>query len=181
MAALSMDGRIPRLEIVFKSRATAELDLLLEGSQLLVNDKWLDFHASHNDAPCGLSRVAAALNTNIDTFSCDHVIMGLYDLFLLELIKDRDSDQNALRERDSSLRLGVSENLRQMPRMIQIARGDHAGEISVTWTDSECGLLAKLHQLDLKCRVTLHRESTCSHKRFDLVVPEGKLTPLLRV
>ena len=58
--------------------------------------------------------------------------------------------------------------------MIDIVHGDNDGEILVSWTDPESSLLSKLHHLNVKCRVTLHRESTCSQKRFDLVGPTGK-------
>jgi hypothetical protein len=174
MAALSLDTRTTNIEIVFKSGARAELDLLLEGSQLQVNEKWLDFRTSHNDAPCGLSRMAFAEDINIQTFSCDHVVNELYDLVLVEVSKRRNTDHDALQEKDSSLRLRVSESLRQMPRMIETTHGDNPGEIVVSWIDPESSLVAKLHHLDLKCRVTLHRDSTCSHKKFDLVGPKGK-------
>jgi hypothetical protein len=174
IAALSVDTRTQNLEIVFKSGSSAELDLLLEDSQLQVNEKWLDFRASHKDAPCGLSRLAFAEDLAIHTFSCDHVINELYDLVLVEIKKERDTECGALREKDNSLQLRVSESLRQMPRMINIIHGYNDGEVLVSWTDPESTLLSKLHHLDLKCRVTLHRESTCSQKRFDLVGPKGK-------
>ncbi|PVH68501.1 hypothetical protein DL98DRAFT_380416, partial [Cadophora sp. DSE1049] len=77
MATLSVDTRTQNLEIVFKSGSSAELDLLLEDSQLQVNEKWLDFRASHKDAPCGLSRLALSEDLVIHTFSCDHVINEL--------------------------------------------------------------------------------------------------------
>ena len=174
MAALSVDTRTRNLELIFKGGSSAELDLLLEDSKLQVNEKWLDFHASHEDAPCGLSRLALSEDLVIHTFSCDHVINELYDLVLVEFNKERDTEPGVVKEKDNSLRLKVSESLRQMPRMIDIIHGDNDSEILVSWTDPESSLLSKLHHLDLKCRVTLHRESTCSQKRFDLVGPMGK-------
>lgn len=173
MAALSVDTRTQNLELVFKGGSSGELDLLLEDSQLQINEKWLDFRASHKDAPCGLSRLALSEDLVIHTFSCDHVINELYDLVLVEINKERDTEPGVLKEKENSLRLKISESLRQMPRMIDIIHGDNDGEIYVSWTDPESSLLSKLHHLDLKCRITLHRESTCSQKRFDLVGPMG--------
>ncbi|KFX87760.1 hypothetical protein V490_08034 [Pseudogymnoascus sp. VKM F-3557] len=169
MAALSVDTRTQNLKIIFKSGSSAELSLLLEDSQLQVNDKWLDFRTSHKDAPCGLSRLAFAEDLAIHTFSCDHVINELYDLVLVEIIREKEC--GALKEKDDSLRLRVSESLRQMPRMITITHGYNDGEILVSWTDPESSLLSKLHHLNLKCRITLHRESTCSQRRLDLIGP----------
>jgi hypothetical protein len=66
---------------------------------------------SHKDAPCDLSRLAFTKGLVIYTFSCDHVINELYDLVLIEINKERDIEYGALREKDNSLRLRVSENL----------------------------------------------------------------------
>ena len=77
-------------------------------------------------------------------------------------------------EADRLLRLRLAENLRQMPRLIETAPGCNAGEIDVTWMDFESGLAAELHGLDVKYRVTLHRESTCDMRRFDLVTSNGE-------
>lgn len=51
-AGLCLDKRTKRLELVFKDGTAAELDLLLDGTELMVNEKFLDFHASHKKVPC---------------------------------------------------------------------------------------------------------------------------------
>lgn len=174
MATLSMDTRTQNLEIVFKSGSSAELDLLLEDSQLQVHEKWLDFRTSYKNTPYGLSRLALSKDLVIYTFSYDHVINKLYNLVLVEINKERDIKSGVLEEKDNSLRLRVSESLRQMPRMIDIVHGENDSEILVSWTDPESSLLSKLHHLNVKCRVTLHRKTTYSQKKFDLVGPTGK-------
>lgn len=170
-AALALDSRTSGLNLVFKSGVKAELDLLLKESDLLIHEKWLDFHLSHQGADCWLSRLASMQEINIDQFSCDHIITDLYDLVLIEIEKDSSNRVGDLAGIDSSLRLRVNEGLRQMPRMIGIAPGDQPGEIRVHWTDAESDLASKLHGLDLHCRVTLHRESTCSNAKFELLAP----------
>jgi hypothetical protein len=85
--SLCLDARTRDLELVFKEGTVAELDLLLDGTQLMVNEKWLDFHDSHENAPCWLSRLSTTAGFNCDTFSCDHVITELYDLVLMEVAK----------------------------------------------------------------------------------------------
>jgi hypothetical protein len=61
-----------------------------------------------------------------------------------------------------------------MPRLIETAPGRNAGEIDVTWMDSESDIAARLHGLDVKYRVTPHCESTCAMKRFDLVTSSSE-------
>ena len=168
-ASLYLDPRTKDLELVFKEGGVAELDLLLDGTQLMVNEKWLDFYDSHKNAPCWLSRLSTTAGFNSDNFSCDHVITDLYDMVLMEVGKDSGAV-----EADGLLRLRLAENLRQMPRLIETAPGCNAGEIDVTWMDSESGLAARLHGLDVKYRVTLHRASTCAIRRFDLVTSNGE-------
>lgn len=172
-ASLCLDTRTKDLELVFKDGTAAELDLLLDGMKLMINEKWLDFDASHENVPCWLSRLSSTAGFSGDTFSCDHVITDLYDMVLMEVDKDRREKHGAVEE-DGLLRLRLVENLRQMPRVIETAPGCNPGEIDVTWMDSEGDLAARLHGLDVKYRVTLHRERTCAQKRFDLVTPDGE-------
>ncbi|KAH8672808.1 hypothetical protein BGZ60DRAFT_355808, partial [Tricladium varicosporioides] len=46
-AILALDVRTKDLHVCFKERAHAELDVLLGGDILQINDRWLDFQASH--------------------------------------------------------------------------------------------------------------------------------------
>lgn len=149
------------------------MDLLLRQSTLQINEKWLDFRASHDEVPCWLSRLSSVEKINTNMFSCDHVVAELFDLVLMEITKDKTGDNAASGEKDSTLRIRVNESLRQMPRMVESTHGDEPGEINVTWTDPESILASKIHGVDLKCRVTLHREQTCADKRNELVGPTG--------
>lgn len=176
-AALCLDPRTQSLDLIFKDGAAAELDLLLEGSRLMINEKWLDFHASHEETPCWLSRLSSIEGFNHENFSCDHIITELYDLVLMELDKRRTEQEKTIFETEGLLRLKLIENLRQMPRLVKTAPGSSSGEIDVTWMYVESDLVAKLHGLDVKCRVMLHRQSTCATARYDLVAPNSKSLP----
>ena len=176
-AALALDVRTKDLELVFKSGDTTRLDLLLgdDGRQLMIHEKWLNFQASHHEVACQLSRLKSGdPRWERDAFYCDHVIDYLYDLVLTELPEDENEKTTNSIEKNSSLRLRVSESLKKMPRMIQNVPGDQPGEIEVSWTENESIMIAKLHESQFKCQVTLHRESTCSGKKFELFEPEGK-------
>jgi hypothetical protein len=102
-ASLCLDARTKNLELVFKDGTVAELDLLLDGTQLMVNEKWLDFHASHKNVSCWLSRLSSTAGFSSDTFSCDHVITELYDMVLMEVDKCHGEQEHGAVEADGLL------------------------------------------------------------------------------
>ncbi|KAK0130027.1 hypothetical protein ONS96_000565 [Cadophora gregata f. sp. sojae] len=76
-------------------------------------------------------------------------------------------------ESDSSLYQRLCENLRQMPIMVTSTIHDTSSEtIVVSWTDLDGDVLSRLYGLDPTCRITLHRESTCSGRRDDLLLSD---------
>jgi hypothetical protein len=77
MSVLALDPRTRDLRLDFRSGANAKLDLLLHESHLLINDKWLDFSARHENSCCSLFLQATAEQTNIDPFSCSHIVESL--------------------------------------------------------------------------------------------------------
>jgi hypothetical protein len=164
-AALALNSKTRDLRFVFKGGDTGNLNLLIDGSDLLIHEDWLDFKASHQAAPCWLSTLASTQEVNIETFSCDHIINDLYNLVLNEFKSDVGMA--------CSLRLKVSESLREMPRKVEIAQGPDTGEIEVSWVDAAGEIASKLHGLNVKCRITLHRESTCSQKKSELLASAG--------
>jgi hypothetical protein len=169
-AALTLDPSTKDFELAFKVGATVDLDLLLVDDTLLINDKWLDFQESHKNAPCWLSRQSIG---QVNTFSCLHVVTHLHDLVLVELTRYSDTRTGRTIGTEPFLSLSVHESLQQMPLMVEMVSTDAACELKVSWSDSDHDL-ASVHGLDPKCRVTLHRESTCSQKRFDPLIQNGK-------
>jgi hypothetical protein len=164
---LKLHQRTQNFTIVFKSAATVDLDLLLVDKVLQINDKCLDFQESHKNAPCWLSQQSIG---QVNTFLCLHVVTHLYDLVLVELTRDPDTRTLAI---EPSLRFKVRESLQQMPLVVETALTEAACELKISWSDSDHDL-ASMHGLDPKCRVTLHRESTCSQNRFDHLEQRGK-------
>jgi hypothetical protein len=170
-AALALDTRTKGLEIVFKAVDKAQLALRLSGSKLEINATWLDFRASHEKAPCWLSRPAHAEKSMIDQFSCDHIATHLYQLVLEELKRHPGMIAGESSDSDSSLYQRVCESLRQMPMMVEASPGRQSGEVEVSWTSLEGDHFSRMYHFDPKCRITLHRESTCSLRRDDLLAP----------
>ncbi len=170
-AALALNARTNGLKAVFKAVDKAQLALLLSGSRLEINETWLDFRTSHEKYPCWLSRRAHVEESIIDQFSCDHIVIELYKLVLEELKRYPGLRLGQSSDSDSSLCQRVCESLHQMPMMVAASSGRQSGEIEVLWTDLEGDLISRIYRLDPKCRITLHRESTCSSRRDDLLAP----------
>jgi hypothetical protein len=170
-AVLALDARTNGLKPVFKAVDETQLALLLSGSRIEINETWLDFRASHEKYPCWLSRRAHVDESIMDQFSCDHIVIELYKLVLEELKRHPGLRQGQSSESDRSLCQRVCESLRQMPMMVAASLGRQPGEIQVSWTDLEGDLISKICRLDPQCRITLHRESTCSSRRDDLLAP----------
>lgn len=168
-SVLALDSRTQDLRLDFRSGAKAELDILLQGSNLLINDKWLDFHASHEKLSCSLFFEATAEQTSIDRFSCSHIVKNLYDLVLVELSNGSNGQQSRCSHTDDYLRQLVSEKIDQMPCMVEVVQGEAAGVLEVTWVHSESEKISRLHRLELKGRITMHRESTCADKKSELL------------
>ncbi|CZR65305.1 uncharacterized protein PAC_15205 [Phialocephala subalpina] len=170
---LALDSRTRDLRLHFRSGANAELDVLLQCSNLLVNDKWLDFQASHEKSPCSLFLEATAERISIDRFSCSHIIKNLHDLVLVELSKGSGTQQNRCSRSEDYLRQLVNEKIDQMPCMVEVVQGEAAGVLEVSWIHVESEKISRLHRLELKGRITMHRESTCADKKSELLALSG--------
>lgn len=172
-AALALDERTRHLKLLFKSGDKADLALLVNGTDVLVHERWFDFYACHARSPCQISDRALAKTSskdyNHEPFLCDHVVNYLYGLLLDQLMPGSCYCGQTATDR---LRTKVSECVEQMPRKIEIAQGSQQGTIKVSWVDIASGR-AKSNGLDLQCRITLH-ESTCQGKRDELLAQESE-------
>jgi hypothetical protein len=169
-AALALDDKTKRLKLVFKSGAKTELDLLLDGSDVLINDKWLNFQETHLQTRCWLSRT----HIKDSDFPCDHVINDLYEHVLYEMKKVPGAETDLTSEATNSMRLRAHDHLRQMPRSIELGEGEKSGELKVEWHSPDPDAFFKRYGVNLRSIVTLHRESTCFGKKSDVLSSSGK-------
>ena len=117
---------------------------------------------------CSLFLEATAEQTNIDRFSCGHIIKNLYDLILVELSKGSSMQENRSSDAEH-LRQMAREKIDQMLCMVEVIQGNSAGVPEVSWVHAESERISKLHHLDLKGRITMHCESTCAGKKSELL------------
>jgi len=173
-AAFKLDERTKGLTLLVKDGEKADFDLLLDGSNVIIHKRWLDFYACHRSNPCRLSLSASTedfkdKDYNSEVFSCDHVVIFLYGLLHSQLIPE--SSWGGQTVSDSFLLNKVADRLTQMPRRVEITPGPNVGEIEVSWTDADGVSLA--HKLISEVRVTLHKETTCCNKRSDHLNSQG--------
>jgi hypothetical protein len=85
-AASALDERTQELKLSLKSGNEADLDLLVDNSDLLIHERCFDFDACHARSPCQISGLAATdpypKDYNHELFLCDHVVIYLYGLLL---------------------------------------------------------------------------------------------------
>jgi hypothetical protein len=131
--------------------------MILHGSRLLINDKWLDFSSSHATLGCQLYHKDSQEELGNETFSCDHVVTELYNLIILEMKNAED--------KDGRLHLKLDENIRQMPRKVACFPEALPCTITVCWEQPESESDWRLHGIKREGQVVLHRESTCANKK----------------
>lgn len=170
-AALALNENTRGMTVTFKSGSGTNLDLVLEGSDLEINDKWLSFDRSHRASPCWLSRqhVTSSSATNSQPFSCDHITSNLYWLVLQETVRRSDLKSRKSFQLCSILHQNVCEKLRQAPVMVTAEPGDLPGEIEVGWFDKEGSMISRMYGLYPECQITLHRASRCAKRREELI------------
>ena len=173
-AILALDERTAGLKLIFKDGCDIGLDLFLKPfcHEVLINDRYLDFHESHINSPCGIYKHAISRGQGTETYPCNHSFTELYDLLLHEIEKSGQFDMAT--ESVPLLLDCVRESLQQMPQLVRVSTGENKGKILVKWKDTESDLAYELYRVELKCHITLHRESTCAHRRYDLLTSHGE-------
>ncbi|KUJ10063.1 uncharacterized protein LY89DRAFT_656679, partial [Mollisia scopiformis] len=133
-----------------------------------MNDKWLDFQRSHGRNKCPLASEHKPGQSWDDYFECDHIVTDLYREVLEEIKRHPELVEDEVAAVDDSLHLKVCGSLRHMPIMITTEQMSDPGAIEVKWFDLDHDVF-KVNGVDPLCRVVLHRESTCSARRDELL------------
>lgn len=173
-AALALSEHTGHIETSFVQGGQVDLEFLYLPAELIlmVHEKWLDFEDIHETAHCPLSR-KPTVPLQSEVFFCDHIVIELYGLILPEIIKGVSVTRSRSSDLERSLRSEAQEKLQQMPRGIKVSSTQRGGELEVTWLDGESALLSRYFP-DATVHVTLHRETTCSGSRRDIIHHEGK-------
>lgn len=167
-SVLALDSRTLPLVLDFRDGNQVQLNVILRGQRLIVNDKWLNFTSSHSESPCSLSSDGCASEVEINQFECTHILFDLYELILVELEKCPRIGRD-IASQHRSLRSKAMDKLCQMPSEINAIPGKRRGEIEVSWSHRLSETAFKRHKIEYLGRVVLYRESSCCNKRNNLL------------
>jgi len=170
-AILALDEVTENLELDFRCRKSSTLDLLVKDRSLIINDKWLDFLASHTATQCSLYKSAVRQSLDIVQFSCVHNLEDIYDLILLELAKESNRKPSRGITSRGRLCLEAKEKINDMPLEVNAIQGEKPLQLRVSWIHSRSIQDSKLHGIETEGLITLHRHSTCFQKISDLLAP----------
>ncbi|KIW86756.1 uncharacterized protein Z519_12669 [Cladophialophora bantiana CBS 173.52] len=143
-----VDGGGTKLEIAFNHTE----------KQVLVHAKWLQFLTAHKMGPCEVLRLTDDGQLDEEAFFCDHVVEELFNS-LLSIIG---------REQLTDVRRTMREQLRLMPRLVQVIPTKSPNELEVRWIGNG-GLMSTYYSRNIRYLVTLHRVTSCQSRSNDLL------------
>ncbi|KAK2803834.1 hypothetical protein FQN50_006841 [Emmonsiellopsis sp. PD_5] len=156
-----VDGADASTDILF----TAEKDKKI----LLVPHRWLEFQTAHESSHCEVSSLPIMRKLCAQSFTCDHIVQKLFEQGLDAIFDGLKLGARELENLHRLLRRESRQLLQHMPRMVEVFKTGSAGELGVSWMSGESDAVCKLYGDKIMYHVTLHRESSCSSKRADLL------------
>jgi hypothetical protein len=115
-----------------------------------VHNKWLTWEGAHETAFCDDDP-----SDNQELFTCDHVVLQLWDIMLSQLIATGNHPQVASHE--AWLKGMARSRLSQMPRSVSCFETDKIGELCVNWETVD-----SYRHREKPVRVVLHADG-CSN------------------
>ena len=172
-ACLALDSRTKDVEPFFVQGEKLGVDVLYLQKErcLKVHVGWLNFNEIHKSIDCDVSHESDIDHSDGKAFFCDHIITTLYGMALTDILA-ASKDVNVTKVK-RALRSLAAQKLRRMPREITIESTGERGEVIVSWTNDERGLVSKYYGDSLKIELTLHRDDTCAEKRSMLLKVTG--------
>lgn len=166
-ASLLLHPKLHGLRLRFVEGGGTELDLSFSKqlNLVLIHSKWLNFQKVHESGPCEVLRLTDAGRAGEEAFFCDHVVEDLFDTLLSKVGSAYRISLLDFR----LLRRGVREQLRLMPRSVQVAPTALMNELEVRWIGNEGGLVSTICSSNIRYQVTLHRVSSC-RSRWNFVL-----------
>lgn len=118
--------------------------------QIGIHERWLSYDNTHVDTFCEEERPAEQWEEN-QPFSCDHIILELWDLILGQCVASNGEIAKSVMCLKNMARTRVP----QMPRNVLCEQTNRAGELKVSWESIESS-----RNKDKPVKVTSHVD-TC--------------------
>lgn len=159
-ASLALHPRLRDWDLRFVDGGGTELDMVFSNeSRVLVHVKWLQFQTSHRMGPCEALGFTGDGRIDGEAFFCDHVVEELFESLL------------GMSGRGLSFlwRRASREQLRLMPRLVQVAPTKSPNELEVRWIGNEGGLVSTFYNRNIRYLITLHRVTSCLSRSAELL------------
>jgi hypothetical protein len=130
LCCFASDESTRNMQLVFVQGNDLGVDVAKSGSVWKIQSDWLVYDKMHQHAFCEAKSPAET-----GLFSCDHVVLWLWDLILAQNVaNDRKHD---ITKTEGYLKGRAITRLSQMPRNITCAPNNHCGQLVVTWESVE--------------------------------------------
>lgn len=172
-SSLELHPGLKDIRVQFVKGGGLGVDLILTKKGLLqVHKKWASFDSVHQEAGCEFFKAGtnAQMLTDEACFFCEHVVDDLLELALDEIRGKRELDLGVCK----ILRRKARTRLRQMPRLIQVCATEIESELEVTWVGNESKIFAEKYGGSISYLVSLHKMSTCSTRKENLLSVGGR-------
>jgi hypothetical protein len=130
LCCFASDESTQKMQLVFVEGNDLGVDVAKSGSVWKIQSDWLVYDKVHQYAFCEAKSPAEN-----GLFSCDHVVLWLWDMILAQNVAtDRKHD---IVKTEGYLKGRAITRLSQMPRNITCAPNNHRGQLVVTWESVE--------------------------------------------
>jgi hypothetical protein len=134
------------MNVVFVNGEQLRLDAGFFDNTWQIHNKWLTWEGAHETAFCEDNR-----SDDYELFSCDHVVLQLWDIMLSQLVATGDHPEVAAQE--AYLKSLARARVSQMPRSVSCSETTSKGELRVKWITVD-----SYRHLDKPVRVVLHAD-----------------------
>jgi hypothetical protein len=161
-ASLASHPKLRDLDLRFVDGGGTELDIGFNNTEklVLVHAKWLQFQTAHRMGPCEALLLADDGRLGEEAFICDHVVEQLFESLI----------GVSGRGQPHALRRTMREQLRLMPRLVQVNPTKSPNELEVRWIGNEGGLVSTYYNRSIRYLVILHRVTSCQSRSNDLLL-----------
>lgn len=136
------------MRLHFVNGMSLDVNVGLFADEWRIHNKWLTWDGAHEHSVCD------APNTKeLETFTCDHAILKLWDMMMTQLVVSKDYSDVMMQ--GDNLRAMARGRLAQTPRSIKCAQTERRGQLHVTWESTD-----SYQNKDKPVRIVLHK-TTC--------------------
>jgi hypothetical protein len=146
------------MDMVFVNSEELCIDTGFFDNTWRIHGKWLTHEGAHENTFC-----EEAESNDQMHFSCDHVVLHLWDLMISQLKAAHKDLHPEIAQKEPWLKSMAKSRLSQTPRSVECITTEKRGELRVTWSSEDAH-----RNKDKPVRVIMHAESCTGERERDL-------------